>query len=171
MADRGLFGPALADRGLSWLLVAGGFAIVAHLAWQLIRDRTADLLERRRAARWLVVILLGGQLLIDLSVDLAFGLDWRPRGFTMAQNAAIFGFTIWFAVILLHADIRALVFEERLGTSRAEAAKKPTALEARLMGRLRALIEVERIYLQPDLDFAVFVRRMGAPERTVKARN
>jgi AraC-like DNA-binding protein len=168
MADRGLFGSGLADRGLSWLLVAGGFAIVAHLGWRLIRDRAGDLVDRRRAARWLVVILLGGQLLIDLSVDLIFGLDWRPRGFAMAQNVAITGFTIWFAGVLLRADARALVFEERVGTSRAEAAAGLTVLETRLMERLRALIETERVFLEPDLDFAAFVRRTGAPERTVR---
>src|SRR5688572_1086819 len=69
-ADRGLLGPTVAGRGLSWLLVAFALGMVAHLAWRLLWDREGDLIERRRDARMLVVVLLGGQLLLDLSVDL-----------------------------------------------------------------------------------------------------
>jgi hypothetical protein len=38
-ADRGLFGRAVADRGLSWVLVALGFAMMLHLGWRMVRDR------------------------------------------------------------------------------------------------------------------------------------
>lgn len=162
-ADRGLLGPALAGLGLSRLLVLLGFAMVAHLAWRLLGDRAGDLVEARRHARVLVVVLLGGQLLLDLAVDLLLGFDWRPRGFAMAQNAAILGFTLWLAGRLLHADVARLAF-----------AGPPAAMPAmpgqddRLVARLKALVEVERVHLDPDLDLATFVRRMGAPERTVR---
>lgn len=36
-ADRGVLGPQLADNWLSWLLVAIGFGMIAHLAW--LRDQ------------------------------------------------------------------------------------------------------------------------------------
>lgn len=165
--DHGLLGAGLAGRGLSWLLVGSGFLIVAHLAWRLLRDRAGDLLERRRDARWLVVLLLGGQLLIDLSVDLIFGFAWRPRGFTMAQNTAILAFSAWFAAAML----RVRDAEVFAADSAPAASLQPAGLsgpDARLLERLRILIEIDRVYLDPELDFLAFVRRMGAPERTVR---
>jgi AraC-like DNA-binding protein len=162
-ADRGLFGPVLAGLGLSRLLVLIGLAMIAHLVWRLLRDRAGDLVETRRAARGLVILLLGGQLLLDLLVDLLFGFDWRPRGFAMAQNMAILGFTLWLAGRLLRADVARLTF-----------AGPPAAMPAapdpddRLVARLNALIEREQVHLDPELDFATFVRRMGASERTVR---
>lgn len=164
-ADRGLLSPPLAGLGLSRLLVALGFAMVAHLVWRLLRDRAGDLVERRRHARWLVVILLGGQLLLDLVVDLLLGFDWRPRGFAMAQNAAVLGFTLWLAGRLLHADVARLTFADP--AAEPLAARAPD-VDAPLAARLSALIEVERVHLDPELDFAGFVRKMGAPERTVR---
>lgn len=162
-ADRGLLGPALADLGLSRLLVLIGFVMVGHLAWRLLRDRAGDLVESRRNARVLVVVLLGGQLLLDLVVDLLFGFDWRPRGFAMAQNAAILGFSLWLASRLLHADIAHLTFA-RLSTTAPTAPEAETTLAI----RLRALVEVDRVHLDPELDFATFVRKMAAPERAVR---
>jgi AraC-like DNA-binding protein len=50
----------------------------------------------------------------------------------------------------------------------APAALPAQGEEARLTERLRVPIEVERVHLEPDLTFAAFVRRMGAPERTVR---
>jgi AraC-like DNA-binding protein len=41
-------------------------------------------------------------------------------------------------------------------------------LDERLVERLKALIEVERVHLDPTLTFATFVRRMGASERAVR---
>jgi AraC-like DNA-binding protein len=37
-----------------------------------------------------------------------------------------------------------------------------------LRRRLDRLVEVERIHLDPELSFATFVQRMGAPERVVR---
>ncbi|MDQ8757308.1 AraC family transcriptional regulator [Sphingosinicella sp. LHD-64] len=165
-ADRGLLGPALAGLDLSRLLVLIGFGMVAHLAWRLLRDRAGDLVESRRHARILVVVLLGGQLLLDLAVDLLLGFDWRPRWFAMAQNAAILGFTLWLAGRLLHADVARLSF-----VGPAEVAPVPATApdaDAGLVARLRDLVEVEKVHLDPELDFAGFVRKMGTSERIVR---
>lgn len=163
--DRGLLGPALAGKGLSWLLVAFGFGMVGHLAWRLIGDREGDLVESRRGARLLVVGLLGGLLLVDLMVDVVMGLDWRPLWFAAGQNAAILAFTLWLAGRLLRADPAPLSF----GRPATPVARAPRLVAANpLAERLRRLIEVERIHLDPELSFAAFVRRMGAPERAVR---
>ena len=159
-ADRGLLGSALEGKGLSWALIALGLTMIGYLFWRLVRDRAGDLVEERRRARILVVVLLAGQLGADFLVDLVMGLDWGPRGFTIVQNAALLAFAAWLALRLLP-------------TPAAAGAPAPAALpaqgeEARLTERVRVLVEIEKIYLEPGLTFADFVRRTGAPERTVR---
>ncbi len=159
-ADRGLFGPAPEDIGLSWVLVILGFGMIGHLTWRVISDREGDLLDRRRRARMLLVVLLGGQLMADLAVDVLLGMDWQPQAFSITQNAAMLLFTCWLAWV---------GFED--GPERPEArpqAAPRTADDDRLKARLDALIEVERVHLDPELTFDAFVRQMGAPERTVR---
>jgi AraC-like DNA-binding protein len=163
-ADRGLLGPALESQGLSFGLIALGLCMIGYLCWRLVRDRAGDLVDERRRARILVVVLLAGQLGADFLVDLVMGLDWGPQGFTIVQNAALLAFCAWLGLRLLPVPASA---------SAPAPAALPAALpaqgeEARLTERLRVLIEVERVHLEPDLTFAAFVRRMGAPERTVR---
>lgn len=161
-ADRGLLGPGLESRGLSWALIALGLGMLAYLAWRLVRDRAGDLVDESRRARLLVVVLLAGQLAADFVVDLVMGLDWSPHGFTILQNSAFLAFAAWLALRLLpvpapvHAGVR------------SPAPSPAQGEEARLVERLRVLVEVEKIHLAPDLDFADVVRRVGAPERTVR---
>jgi len=157
-ADRGLFGPVLEDRGLSWLLIGLGLFMIGHLAWRLIRDRAEDLIDRRRAARWVVVAALAGQLLADMAVDLVMGLDWTSQTFTVLQNAAFLLFTGWLLSLDLGPD------------PQAPAAQTPAAdaPDPALAARLTHLMEVERIHLDEALTFDQFVKAMGASERTVR---
>lgn len=159
-ADRGLLGPGLESRGLSWALITLGLGMLGYLAWRLVRDRAGDLVDESRRARVLVVLLLASQLAADFVVDLVMGLDWGPHGFTILQNAAFLAFAAWLALRLLPAPADA--------AARAPSPSHAPAEETRLIERLRVLVEVEKIHLAPDLDFADVVRRMGAPERTVR---
>lgn len=159
--DRGLAGPALEGKGLSWLLIILGLGMIAHLAWRLVRGWEGDLIDERRRARVLVVVLLAGQLLADFLVDIVMGLDWGPLPFTIAQNTALLAFASWLALRLLPAPLPV--------ATPAVAPPPASGDEARLAERLRVLVEVEKIQLDPGLTFAAFVRRMGAPERTVRA--
>jgi AraC-like DNA-binding protein len=157
---------AAADRAvefepLSWTLIALGLAIVAHLIWRLQAERDGDLIPARQDARAIVALVLAGLLLIDLAVDLAFGFDWRPPGFLIAQNLAILGFALWLGAWLLTVRVEALRFGAP-GAARRGAAADP------LHARLQALIHDDRIHLDPALDFAGFVARMQAPERAVR---
>ncbi|MET0337738.1 MAG: helix-turn-helix domain-containing protein [Caulobacter sp.] len=161
-ADRGLFGPALEDLGLSWILITLGFGMVAHLAWRVIRDREGDLLDRRRRARMMVVVLLGGQLLADLTVDVVLGMDWQPHAFSILQNAGFLLFTCWLVWVGFEADE-----PQPLLQTKPEACAD-TAEDTRLKNRLGFLIDVDRLHLDPQLTFDDFVRQMGAPERTVR---
>lgn len=161
-ADRGLFGPAIGALELSRLLLPIGFGIVGHLVWRLIAERPDDLVEARRDARVITSALLGGLLFVDLCVDLLLGFAWRPLPFAIAQNAAILLTALWLAAHFLAVRADALVFV---------GAAEPVALDGLtpLHRRLRTLIEVERIYLDPNLTFAVFVSAMGAPEKAVRS--
>jgi AraC-like DNA-binding protein len=127
-----------------------------------VRDRAGDLVDESRRARLLVVVLLAGQLGADFVVDLVMGLDWSPHGFTILQNAAFLAFAAWLALRLL--PVPGPVNR----STRAPSPPPSQGEEARLVERLRVLVEVEKIHLAPDLDFADIVRRMGAPERTVR---
>ncbi|NBW07604.1 MAG: AraC family transcriptional regulator [Caulobacteraceae bacterium] len=159
-ADRGVFGEAIAQRGLSFVLIAMGLGMMAWLAWRLIRDREGDLIDGRRRSRLWVAILPAAQLLADMGADLAFGLDWQPQLFSIAQNAAVLAFTGWLLVLGGERVVASPV------VVRTPVAPDPeeTALEA----RLRRLMEVEKVWLDPDLDLAAFVGRMGASERAVR---
>ncbi|WP_297513964.1 helix-turn-helix domain-containing protein [uncultured Caulobacter sp.] len=159
-ADRGLLGPGLASKGLSWALIGLGLSMLAYLIWRLVRDRSGDLVDESRRARLLVVVLLAGQLGADFLVDLIMGLDWEPQGFTIAQNAALLAFAVWLGLRLLPVPAPA--------NAPAPAALPARGEEARLAERLRVLVELEKVHLEPDLTFADFTRRMGAPERAVR---
>jgi hypothetical protein len=90
-ADRGVLGRQIADKGLSWLLVAIGFGMIAHLVWRLIRDREGDLLEGatrgarsgRCPARWPTLrrAVQGGRLRNRLAPALLHNRpEWRDPG-------------------------------------------------------------------------------------------
>lgn len=168
--DRGLLGTRWADRGLSYLLLPLGFAIVGHLVWRLLAERQGDLVQQRHDARIIVAVALGGMLFLDLSVDVLFGLAWRPLAFTLVQNALILGFGLWLAGRLLVVRAETLTFGVESGPPRpaASGSGHGEMPDDALRRRLHLLMEQERIFLDPELTLATFVQRMGAPERAVR---
>lgn len=165
-ADRGLFGPAAAQRGLSWVLIALGLAMMAYLAWRVFRDRDGDLIDQRRRARAAVVVLLAGQLLADMATDLVLGMDWSPQAFTVAQNAVLLAFTSW--LLQLNLETGGVPSHPRSAPDRIGYSTAPEIVPSALEARLRVLMEVERVHLDPSLGFEAFVRMMGASERSVR---
>ncbi len=168
--DRGLLGEAFADKGLSLLLVPLGFVIVGHMVWRLLAERQGDLIEQRHDARIMVAVLLGGMLSIDLAADALFGFAWRPLAFAMTQNAMVLAFGLWLAGRLLAVRADVLTFgigEEAQIAARAIPPAVPQHDDG-LHRRLSALMDTEKMFLDPELTFAAFVSRMGAPERTVR---
>lgn len=170
-ADRGLFGTDIGSLDLSRLLLPLGLLIVGHLIWTLLGDREGDLLVSRRNARGLVALLLGGQLLLDLSIDLVLGTGWKPRAFTIAQNLIVVAFTLWLGLRLLVARVAVLGFAAS-ESHRASAAVtfdgSDQFVDPRLLARIKTLVEIDRIHLDPHLGFSDFARRTGFPERTVR---
>lgn len=168
--DRGLLGNVFADVGLSRLLVPLGFAIVGHLVWRLLAERQGDLIQQRHDARIMVAVLLGGMLFLDLAADTLFGFAWRPLAFTLIQNAMLLAFGLWLASQLLSVRPGILTF--------SAGADNPLATETSLRSsprfdderyrRVLALMEKDRVFLDPDLTFAAFVARTGMTERAVR---
>lgn len=155
---------------LSALLVVLGFGIVGHLVRRLLAERSGDLIERRRDARVMVAVLLGGMLSVDLAADVLFGFAWRPPMFAMAQNAMILAFALWLSGRLFTVRADVLTFGAApdrvptVGTSTEDRVSRRSELHR----RLTELMEGQRIFLDPDLTFAMVVDRMGAPERSVR---
>ena len=166
--DRGLFGDVLAQAGLSRLLIVLGLGMVAHLAWRLIRDRSGDLVDRRREARVLVVGLLAGQLLADLIIDVVMGFEWQPRAFSILQNAGLLVFTGWLLQLRLRASASLSSAPVVSGAVSAHPPAGASAEVDRLNARLRALMDTDRVHLDPELTFDRFVSQMGAPDRAVR---
>lgn len=169
--DRGLVTDRFVDMGLSTLLVPIGFVIVAHLVWRLLAEHHGDLIERRREARVMAAILLGGMLFIDLAADALFGDAWRPLAFSMTQNAMVLLFGLWLARRLLSIRSELLIFGSDNGPIRTAGAALPSTpgFGDALHQRLDRLMRIERIFLEPDLTFSRFVERMGASERAVRS--
>lgn len=161
-ADRGLFGPWIESRGLSWALIALGLGMLAHLAWRLVRDQDDDLIDERRQARVAVIVALAAQLLADFGVDLVLGLEWSPQAFTVAQNAALLAFTGW----LLRLDLGPVAPPRPVPA--AGPGIEGAVLDNPLAPRLQRLMETDRIYLRPDLTFAEFCRALGASEKAAR---
>lgn len=155
-ADRGLFGERLAQAGLSWALVVLGLGMVGHLVWRLLRDRAGDLVDGRRRMRRAVAVVLGAQLLADLAVDVFLGMDWQPQAFSIAQNLALLAFTVWLLSVTATPG------------ATASAAVTGAATADPMLARLTQLMDVDRVYLDPELTFADFVAAMGASEKAVR---
>ena len=173
LLDRGMlpFGPSNLD--LSWILISLASGIVVHLAYRLLRDWDGDLVETRRRSRTLLAGVLGILLLVDVGVDMALGAAWKPRIFTIAQNGAILVVAMLLAVWLLRANAGLLAFRAAAtdaipAVDRRIGLRQTAGPGSQLLPRLHMLMEVERIYRDPDLTFAQFVARMGAAEAEVR---
>jgi AraC-like DNA-binding protein len=168
--DRGLLGDTFADKGLSFLLVPLGFGIMGHLVWRLIVESRGDLVQQRHDARIMVAVLLGGMLFIDLAADALFGFAWRPLAFSMTQNAMVLGFALWLAsrLLIVRTDVLTFGIMEATAVPVRETPLPHLRRDGDLHRRLSDLMEADRIFLDPELTFAVFVERMGASERAVR---
>ena len=177
LLDRGWLGDRFAGIGLSWWLVALGLGICVHLVVRLMHDREGDLVEPRRRGRLWVVAALLGLLLVDLLVDLALGLGWKPWGFTLAQNLALLavGGHLTFRWLAVDLDHLVLPTQRRGLPATAPGPDVSPAVgsgqsrrDEVLLQRLSVLVQVERVHRDPGLTFAGFAERMGAPEPEVR---
>ncbi|MEM8800508.1 MAG: helix-turn-helix domain-containing protein [Pseudomonadota bacterium] len=164
LSDRGYLHPRFSDLGLSWLLIMIGFGMVIHLIYRIARDWRGDLIAGRRRLRSVVATGLVLLLFVDLTIDIVFGLHWKPGGLTILQNLAILLGGTGFAAHVLRFD------SSRLGVSDQSAVSPPAdKRHAELLARTERLMTEEKAYLDPDITFAQFAAKAGATEASVRA--
>ncbi|QDP19110.1 AraC family transcriptional regulator [Sphingomonas xanthus] len=153
-ADRGFLGSWASGALTSASLLLLGFAIVVHLGYRLVGESSDDMVEWRRQARSWIVMFLALLLLVDLVADVTRGFDWRPLWFSTAQNGSIAAFALWIA-------LRAVARPDK-------SARLATDGGSPLAKKVRQLMEADRIYLDPDLDFPAFASQAGFSQRQVR---
>jgi AraC-like DNA-binding protein len=168
VADKGyLFAPPAGDF-LSSVQIGLGAALVLHAGWRVMRELRDDLVESRRRARPIFVLVLLAQLALDLAVDLGLGYAWRPASFLLWQNATIVALCAGLALWLLRAQswLHATPVATR-ASSPPSAIERPDP-ELALLARIDALMRTERPYLQPELTIAQFAALAAVPEPVLR---
>lgn len=167
VVDKGYIGPAPAGIDYSRILIVFGTGLLLHAGWHVLRDLRGDLIETRRRARPVFALALLGLAAMDFAVDLLQGYGWRPASFLMLQNAAIALLAVGLALWLLRANAWWTLAPTRMGVDAPAPAAVPDPDEA-VLARLRAVMQDERPYLDPELTFAAFVARVGVPEAALR---
>ena len=148
------------------------YAVIGQLAYALLSRWRDDLVERRRTARLWVVVILVGQLFVDLTFGVFNGFEVRPIAFSLIQNATFLGFALGLALHLVSARTDSLVFGANLAAPSLHLVAADDPVERighqALKARLARLIEQERIYLRPDLTFQMFVDAAGSNAKLVR---
>jgi AraC-like DNA-binding protein len=163
--QRGWFGSYAANVPINWVSLLLGIALVLHLVVVLLLDRGGDLVPLRRNARGFLPVALIGLLLTDLLVDLVFGTQWRPAAFVAMQNSMLLAVALGFCALLLQVDLSRLAFPEPKPST---PTAKPVSPDERLAERLRAVMQDEKLYLDPDLTVAAFARKAAMSEQNTR---
>lgn len=149
------------DWSLGLMIVALAFLLMVHLIWTLLRDRDGDMRQRRRGARiWLsgVMVCL---LLIDLIIDLTMGFSWRPAVFLHAQNGLILIAVLSLVIATVKIDMSTLAPNLPVKVKAKPQLSKPAAQLAHIMN-------LEQLYLRPELRLADIVARLPVSEATTR---
>ena len=67
-----------APINLSWVLTAIALALVCHVSWLLITERSGDLVPERRNARIVSAAIPSVFFGLDIFKDIVFGFGWKP---------------------------------------------------------------------------------------------
>ena len=160
-----------AHRWLPWRLVeAAALLLVAVGIWQILRGRETDLVEGRRQLR--PVLSIGSGLAIAAFTVLASLSAPAIRAYGGIVCAAIVVALATLSAILrlgLRADPEPMPVPASIVAKRGNG--PPTAEtvvidpeERALLGRLRGLMEEERVYRTEGLGIGALATRLGLPE-------
>lgn len=156
-----------AALGIEFLIVA----LVAHALYVAWRGRDADLIEARRRFRLWFVALLAPLFVTVIGVELTFTLSAAtlpPPGASMASGIAIWIIMLVISLMLLRLRQDSLmrrVAEPALGKS---ANSHLTAVERRLLERLRQEMEDKEAFREERLTIAALAKRLGSQEHTLR---
>jgi AraC-like DNA-binding protein len=183
--------PASAWAGLAVLLTSGVLAAVdyleAPLPWRMSfaavnkalafgfvaaalvaawRSWEGDLVETRRRLRWMLVTYLGIYGLVVLIAEVY--LLGRPAPpWIEATNAGLIALTL-LATLLFLAGVRTQAIETLFAPAREALAPRARDADEALLARLRALMDGEKAYRDPDLSVAALAARLAAPEYVLR---
>lgn len=148
------FGPA-------WMLLAKLLAagVVVNALVRVMLGRRSDLVAARLRLRYVVLVVSGGYVLAVLIAEGTLAGASAARPLDLLNAAAMYGLvfifsTLWFGI---RPD-----FLRALPPTREPAAAP--ALDARLLERLRHLVEVDQVYKEEGLTISELARRLGVSE-------
>jgi len=154
-----------APINLSWVSTGIGLSLVIHVSWLLVTERGDDLVPERRNVRLLFAAIPSVLFGLDLFIDIMFGFAWKPLWFTVWQNAVLLIVCVSLALWLLRVD--AAMFA-RLPKPKESAPSGRTSEDPKLRDRLLRLMEEEKPYLDPALNFAAFAKQLGIGQVTLR---
>ena len=149
---------------LSWGSVGLGLFIVGHIAWRLVSDRPFDLVEGRRKYRYIVAAMPASLLLIDLMIDLFFGFNWKPLGFTLAQNLSILAMVLGLCIWGLDVSMHRVTFADQPVPAGAPQQPHIMPADRKVYEILLGLMVDEQLFLRPDLKLSDLTNRLGIGE-------
>lgn len=147
-----------APINLSWISVGLGLALVGHVSWLLISERSGDLVTSRRSARLVFAALPSAFLLLDLIIDITFGFSWKPLEFTVWQNGALMIMAVVMAFWLLGVDDR--VFS-KAHPPQHKIVSTRTSDTQKLREQVLRMMEDDKPFLDPSLKFESFAKQLG----------
>lgn len=145
----------------SWVIAAinlGTIPIIGHLFWVTVKGRADDLNERRRAARYYFISILGFVAIASALTDLFMTGDYSvhlPTAKAMIFLPAIL-FASWW---LLKIEPSALSFGMSVPKTKDNLGNKYLELNKRLDKEMR----VDKAYLDPKLSMTSLAKRIGIP--------
>ena len=160
-----------AGAATAWETAAGigidgallGFVILGlYAAW---RDRTVDLVERRRRLRLAFMAMTGAYLVLALGVQ-TYNLLLGVATPVPAMRAHM----VLVAILSIGAAWRLLQLrtESWLDPSRVATAVPLTRLEHSVLTRLQRALESDRVYLEEGLTIGALAKRLGTSEHVLR---
>lgn len=154
----------------------GGFMGAMPVAWALLAiaqsfaSWRADLVERRRQLRTLIVATTALYTLAQLLAALVSGRDLKAvieSPLNAAGTAVLTLFVAW-RMLRLRVDELFALPEPASVPAAAAAPVEPAVPDARQVATLARLMTAERVYRQPSLTIAALAARMGLPEHRLR---
>jgi len=175
-----LLGAGFTSHWLLGVLVRGAVILLALLALaQTVRGWGSDLVEGRRRLRLFILIAVALHIAVTVTVELVFGADQVPMALHLLNSAALAAIAAIIALLLLQADIDAVLGPVSVGPPAVDAVSPASApypqpvgvaapedepADPALLATLERLMSVDRLYRQEGLTIGVLAGRLGLPE-------
>lgn len=155
-------GPLADAAGIAFRL--GALVAVGATVWRVSRGKGVDLMEPRRRWRSWFVVLIGAYGVLALSMLVRYD-GQLPPGLAQAHIAWVllcsFAITVWLAV-------REGAAPDPRDARAERPARETSPIDAGLVARIGAAMQVQHLYRQEDLTVAELARVLGSQEYLVR---